>query len=144
MTEAGASLLNLGYPVNTYKNENSTVVSADGVFAYFASDREGGYGGLDIYSFELAEDEGHDEEDALVARAAEQQRMSTGERTGHDMRAAAQSRLHGLREILVGTPPAAPTARPRSRRPGPAAAAPSPKRTPHTRPFSTMRPWTGV
>lgn len=47
--------INLGYPINTHKNENSLLVSADGKEAYFASDREEGYGGLDLYSFELPE-----------------------------------------------------------------------------------------
>jgi len=45
--------LNLGYPINTHKNENSLLVGADGEIAYFASDREEGYGELDLYSFEL-------------------------------------------------------------------------------------------
>jgi outer membrane protein OmpA-like peptidoglycan-associated protein len=47
--------VNLGYPINTHRNENSITVSASGDVAYFASNREGGYGGLDLYSFELAE-----------------------------------------------------------------------------------------
>lgn len=46
---------NLGYPINTKGNENSIVVSPDGELAYFASDREGGFGDLDLYSFELPE-----------------------------------------------------------------------------------------
>ena len=45
--------INLGYPINTHKNENSLLVSADGTTAFFASDREEGYGELDLYSFEL-------------------------------------------------------------------------------------------
>ncbi|MDA8901660.1 OmpA family protein [bacterium] len=45
--------VNLGYPINTSGNENGLVVSSDGELAYFSSDREGGQGGLDIYSFEL-------------------------------------------------------------------------------------------
>lgn len=44
---------NLGYPINTVGTENSIVVGADGQLALFASDREGGRGALDIYSFEL-------------------------------------------------------------------------------------------
>jgi outer membrane protein OmpA-like peptidoglycan-associated protein/tetratricopeptide (TPR) repeat protein len=48
--------INLGYPINTNGDENSLLVGASGVMAYFASDREGGYGGLDIYSFELPQE----------------------------------------------------------------------------------------
>ena len=45
--------INLGYPINTHKDENSLLVDPSGQVAYFASDREGGYGGLDIYKFDL-------------------------------------------------------------------------------------------
>jgi len=44
---------NLGYPINTKGEEGMLVVSLDGRTAYFASDRPGGKGGLDIYTFEL-------------------------------------------------------------------------------------------
>ena len=44
---------NLGFPINTKFDENSLMVSAEGEIAYFASNREGGYGDLDIYSFKL-------------------------------------------------------------------------------------------
>jgi len=47
--------INLGYPINTSADENSLLVDANGKLAYFASEREGGYGGLDIYQFELPE-----------------------------------------------------------------------------------------
>ena len=46
---------NLGYPINTPKEESSLFISNDGKQAYFASDNLKGYGGLDLYSFELYE-----------------------------------------------------------------------------------------
>lgn len=45
--------VNLGYPVNTIEDEGSLVVAADGITAYFASDRGDTRGGLDLYTFEL-------------------------------------------------------------------------------------------
>lgn len=45
--------VNLGYPINTSGDENSLLVSASGDIAYFASNRAGGKGGLDMYQFEL-------------------------------------------------------------------------------------------
>jgi outer membrane protein OmpA-like peptidoglycan-associated protein len=45
--------INLGYPINTANDENSLLVSPAGDIAYFASDRSGGKGGLDLYQFEL-------------------------------------------------------------------------------------------
>lgn len=47
--------VNLGYPINTSFDENSLLVNADGDIAFFASDREGGYGDLDIYYFIMPE-----------------------------------------------------------------------------------------
>ncbi len=45
--------VNLGYPINTHKSENSILISADGELAMFASDRPEGSGGLDLYAFQL-------------------------------------------------------------------------------------------
>jgi outer membrane protein OmpA-like peptidoglycan-associated protein/tetratricopeptide (TPR) repeat protein len=45
--------VNLGYPINTYSDENSLLVGPSGDIAYFASDRKGGFGDLDLYQFEL-------------------------------------------------------------------------------------------
>jgi outer membrane protein OmpA-like peptidoglycan-associated protein/tetratricopeptide (TPR) repeat protein len=44
---------NLGYPINTHNDENSILVSGDGKYAYFAANRENGYGKMDIYRFEM-------------------------------------------------------------------------------------------
>lgn len=45
--------VNLGYPINTSKDETGLIVSPKGDIAYFSSKRDGGYGGLDIYKFNL-------------------------------------------------------------------------------------------
>lgn len=47
---------NLGYPINTIENEGSLAVSADGLTAYYASDRSDSKGGLDLYKFDLRPD----------------------------------------------------------------------------------------
>jgi len=44
---------NLGYPINTNKDENSFYLDPNGHTVYFSSDRSGGSGGLDFYSYEL-------------------------------------------------------------------------------------------
>lgn len=44
---------NLGYPINTEGDDNNLIVSADGRTAIFASQRDGGQGKMDLYSFEL-------------------------------------------------------------------------------------------
>lgn len=46
---------NLGYPINTTGDEYGIYVSADGMTAYFSSDRPGGFGDMDLYSFTLPE-----------------------------------------------------------------------------------------
>lgn len=47
--------LNIGYPINSYKDEQGLVVDASGKNAYYSSDRPGSKG-MDIYSFELHND----------------------------------------------------------------------------------------
>jgi len=47
---------NLGYPINTEEKEFSLIVSTDGKTAYFSSDRENGFGLVDLYQFDLYAD----------------------------------------------------------------------------------------
>ena len=48
---------NLGYPINTSGQEFSLIVAPNGKTGYFASDNiEGGFGLLDLYSFELPQE----------------------------------------------------------------------------------------
>lgn len=49
--------VNLGYPINTPGDEINFIVAADGHTALISSIREGGYGGYDIYSFQLKEED---------------------------------------------------------------------------------------
>lgn len=44
---------NLGYPINTKAQEGALIVSLDGKTAYFSSTKLGGYGAVDLYSFEM-------------------------------------------------------------------------------------------
>ena len=48
--------VNLGFPINTDGDEINFFVAADGKMAFISSQREGGYGGYDIYTFELPEE----------------------------------------------------------------------------------------
>ncbi len=47
--------INLGYPINTVNEEFKLAVGPESKFGYFSSEREGGFGGLDIYQFEMPE-----------------------------------------------------------------------------------------
>ncbi len=47
--------VNLGFPINTQGDEINFFVAADGKTAFISSQREGGQGGYDIYTFELPE-----------------------------------------------------------------------------------------
>lgn len=49
--------MNLGYPINTPGDEINFIVAADGHTALISSIREGGFGGYDIYIFQLKEDD---------------------------------------------------------------------------------------
>jgi outer membrane protein OmpA-like peptidoglycan-associated protein/tetratricopeptide (TPR) repeat protein len=44
---------NLGYPINSCGDENGLTITANGDYAFFASNNLNGYGGYDIYKFEL-------------------------------------------------------------------------------------------
>ncbi len=48
--------VNIGYPINSGDADGYLFVNARGNKAYFASDKYGGKGGLDIYSFDLYEE----------------------------------------------------------------------------------------
>jgi tetratricopeptide (TPR) repeat protein len=48
--------VNIGPPVNTAYRELGFFLSADGKTGYFSSDRKGGYGRMDIYSFALPQE----------------------------------------------------------------------------------------
>ena len=48
--------VNLGFPINTRGDEINFFVAADGKTAFISSQREGGKGGYDIYTFELPEE----------------------------------------------------------------------------------------
>lgn len=45
--------VNLGFPINTHKDDKTFTISADAKVAYFASNREGGIGETDIYQVDL-------------------------------------------------------------------------------------------
>jgi len=47
--------VNLGFPINSPGDEIGLAITTDGKTAYMGSERPGGYGGLDIYKFELDE-----------------------------------------------------------------------------------------
>ena len=47
--------VNLGYPINTERDEINFYVAPDGKTAFISSQRDGGFGGYDIYTFELDE-----------------------------------------------------------------------------------------
>jgi outer membrane protein OmpA-like peptidoglycan-associated protein/tetratricopeptide (TPR) repeat protein len=44
---------NLGYPINTFKEETGLIVSPDGTQGLFSSNLEGGLGDMDIYHFQM-------------------------------------------------------------------------------------------
>ncbi|MCR8556838.1 OmpA family protein [Mucilaginibacter sp. BJC16-A38] len=44
---------NLGYPINSSGDENGLSLTANGTYAFFSSNNLNGYGGFDIYTFEL-------------------------------------------------------------------------------------------
>ncbi|MBO7615828.1 MAG: PD40 domain-containing protein [Bacteroidales bacterium] len=48
--------VNLGFPINTQGDEINFFVAADGKTAFISSQRDGGRGGYDIYTFELPEE----------------------------------------------------------------------------------------
>lgn len=48
---------NMGFPINTPANDNYFTLTADGSKGYFSSDRAGGFGSQDIYTFDMPEED---------------------------------------------------------------------------------------
>ncbi|MDR0941907.1 MAG: OmpA family protein [Bacteroidales bacterium] len=48
--------VNAGYPLNSKDDEGLVIINAQGSKGYFASNREGGLGGLDVYEFSINAD----------------------------------------------------------------------------------------
>jgi len=46
---------NLGFPINTFNDEGGLIINPSGNTAYFSSDQYAGFGGLDLYSFDIEE-----------------------------------------------------------------------------------------
>jgi outer membrane protein OmpA-like peptidoglycan-associated protein len=46
---------NIGYPVNTKRDEINLIINAKGTEAFISAERESGFGNIDIYRFELPE-----------------------------------------------------------------------------------------
>lgn len=46
---------NLGYPINTFGEESGLFVNSNGKTAFFSAEKPEGFGGMDIYSFNLPE-----------------------------------------------------------------------------------------
>ncbi|MBM3432212.1 MAG: flagellar motor protein MotB [Bacteroidetes bacterium] len=44
---------NLGFPINTIDRDGSLIIAADGITAYYASNRSDSYGEMDLYQFSL-------------------------------------------------------------------------------------------
>ncbi|MCK5846820.1 MAG: PD40 domain-containing protein [Bacteroidales bacterium] len=49
-------VINLGYPINDFENQMGIIINAKGDMAYISSDMKEGFGGYDIYYFELYDD----------------------------------------------------------------------------------------
>ena len=47
---------NIGYPINSFDDDVGFFVSTDGHYGYFASNKFDGFGGWDLYSFDLYEE----------------------------------------------------------------------------------------
>ncbi|MCR4964245.1 MAG: OmpA family protein [Bacteroidales bacterium] len=87
---------NLGYPINTWNDEINIFINAQGTTAYISSDKDGGFGGLDLYSFDL--DDNLRPSPVTYIKG----RISDGE-TGTPLQADIQMIDLETRQLLVGT-----------------------------------------
>ncbi|MES2592429.1 MAG: hypothetical protein V4608_11120 [Bacteroidota bacterium] len=79
-TQSWAKAGNLGTPVNTVGDDIYFVMGANGKTGYYASSREGGVGGLDIYSITFLEDIMRKNVTLLSGRIADKYGNSLGSR----------------------------------------------------------------
>ena len=57
MSDGWNDPVNMGFPINTPADDNYFTLTADGSKGYLSSDRSGGFGGQDIYTFDMPEEE---------------------------------------------------------------------------------------
>lgn len=66
LDKENATPINLGSPINSKKDDFSFIYNTNNLMGYFASNRKGGNGGADLYSFIVEPDTSEDEEEIAV------------------------------------------------------------------------------
>lgn len=109
-TQSWAKASNIGAPVNTVGDDIYFVMGANGKMGYYASSRDGGIGGLDIYSITFLEDIMRKNVTLLTGRIADKNGNSLGssivltdKSTGKQMGTFKSNKSTG--KYLVSLPP---------------------------------------